>query len=230
MIAVSPPGWETPELEPVEYLPSALVRRLLGLFDELEPLSFVGFSWGATIGCHLAAHAPERLDALVLLDAGYTDFQDRPGYEELDLEGVTASSREQAREARWTTWEECFAFFRPFVRKWRPAVEERLRGAMREENGVIVPIVRPEVFAAAAYGVMAEPPSKTLEELGRLVLPILLQRKVHVEVVVLPGLRADECVDAPSAVQENGDVGGFEHVEHLDDVGRAHHRSQRSVA
>ena len=176
VIAISPPGWETPELEPVEYLPSALVRRLLGLFDELnlEPLSFVGFSWGATIGCHLAAHAPERLDALVLLDAGYTDFQDRPGYEELDLEGVTASSREQAREARWTTWEECFAFFRPFVRKWRPAVEERLRGAMREENGVIVPIVRPEVFAAAAYGVMAEPPSKTLEELGRLVLPILL--------------------------------------------------------
>jgi len=94
VIAVSPPGWETPELEPVEYLPSALVRRLLGLFDELnlEPLSFVGFSWGATIGCHLAAHAPERLDALVLLDAGYTDFQDRPGYEELDLEGVIGTN------------------------------------------------------------------------------------------------------------------------------------------
>jgi pimeloyl-ACP methyl ester carboxylesterase len=176
VLAISPPGWETPPLAAAEYRPAALARRLVGLFDELEAtrVTFVGFSWGATIGCHLAATAPERLDAIVLLDAGYTDAQDRPGFAESDLATVTVQMAEQAREFRWSSWEECFAFFRPHVPQWSASYERRLRVGLREEEGAIVPVVSPEVAAAAAYGVAAEPPSATLPRLGRLALPILL--------------------------------------------------------
>lgn len=176
VLALSPPGWETPALESGEYLPSALVRRVLVFLDELEldRVTFVGFSWGASIGCHLAVMAPERLDALVLLDAGYTDFQDRPGFVEVDLETVTAETVEQSSRLRWSSWEECFATFHQYVRAWSPSHERRLREGLREEDGVITPGVLPEVVAAAAYGVIAERPSATLERLGRLDLPILL--------------------------------------------------------
>jgi pimeloyl-ACP methyl ester carboxylesterase len=176
IIAVSPPGWETPPLAPTDYRPTALARLVVDLLDtlELERATYAGFSWGASIGCHLAATSPERLDALVLLDAGYTDFQDRPGFEELDLEAVLARAAEEAQEARWPSWDACFAFFRPRVRAWRPALEERVRAGMREEDGEIVPIVGYEPFAAAAYGVMVEPPSATLEQLGKLKPAILL--------------------------------------------------------
>lgn len=176
VLAISPPGWETPPLAAAEYRPTALSRRLIGLFDELGAphVTFVGFSWGATIGCHLAATEPDRVDALVLLDAGYTDAQDRPGFVEPDLATVTAQMVEQAREFRWSSWEECFAFFRPHVPQWGASHERRLRAGLREEEGAIVPVVSPEVAAAAAYGVAAEPPSATLSRLGRLGLPILL--------------------------------------------------------
>ena len=34
---------------------------------------YVGWSWGASIGVHVAAGHADRLTALVLLDAGHTD-------------------------------------------------------------------------------------------------------------------------------------------------------------
>ena len=193
IIAVSPPGWETPSLAPSEYRPTALARLVVDLLDRLglERATYAGFSWGASIGCHLAAAAPDRLDALVLLDAGYTDFQDRPGFEELDFEGVRARSAAEAREARWPSWEACLAFFRPSMRTWRPELEERVRAGMREERDEIVPIVGYEPFAAAAYGVMVEPPSATLERLGTQELPILLVAATDT-IVTEHGLRALE--------------------------------------
>ena len=36
--------------------------------------TFAGFSWGAFVGCRLAALAPERLSALVLLEGGHVDL------------------------------------------------------------------------------------------------------------------------------------------------------------
>ena len=176
VLAISPPGWETPPLPAHEYLPTALVRSLVAWLDELglERVAFVGFSWGASIGCHLAANAAERLDALVLLDAGYTDFQDQPGFVDVDLATVTARTVEQARELRWSSWEDCFAYFRPRVREWTPPYERRLREGLREEGGLIVPTVPPEVVAAAAYGVIAERPSRTLPQVGSAGVPTLL--------------------------------------------------------
>ena len=176
VLAISPPGWETPPLHPDEYLLSALVRSLVAQLDALglERAAFAGFSWGASLGCHVGATAPERLDALVLLDAGYTDFQDQPGFVEVDLATMTARTVEQSRQLRWSSWDDCFAFFRPRVREWSAAYERRLREGLREEGGFIVPVVPPEVVAAAAYGVVAERPSETLLPLASARVPVLL--------------------------------------------------------
>src|SRR5262245_42547174 len=78
VLSVSPPGMETDALAAEEYVLSklaALVVRLLDALD-LERAAYVGYSWGASIGCHLGARYPERLSALVLLDAGYEDVPD----------------------------------------------------------------------------------------------------------------------------------------------------------
>jgi pimeloyl-ACP methyl ester carboxylesterase len=41
---------------------------------------FVGFSWGATVGCWFAALNPERTHALALVEGGHFDFADLPGF------------------------------------------------------------------------------------------------------------------------------------------------------
>jgi pimeloyl-ACP methyl ester carboxylesterase len=175
VLAVEPAGWATPALAPEEYRPTALARRIVEQLNELDldRVAYVGRSWGASIGCHLAATAPDRLDALVLLDAGFTDFQDSPRFQgEQDLATMTAEAI--ARAVPFDSWDSYLDSVRPLVRSWRPALEERVRGGMRELGAVIVPVVAPEVMAAAAHGVVIEPPSSTLAALGRLDLPILL--------------------------------------------------------
>jgi pimeloyl-ACP methyl ester carboxylesterase len=101
VLAVSPPGWETPLLEREEYLPTKLAARVIRMLDELEVerTTYVGFSWGASIGCHFAAIAPQRLRALVLLDAGYTDFQDRPDFHAQPFDDAVEAVRERWGEA-----------------------------------------------------------------------------------------------------------------------------------
>jgi pimeloyl-ACP methyl ester carboxylesterase len=132
---------------------------------------FVGFSWGASIGCHLAAHAGDRLSGLALLDAGYTDFQDMPGaaprsFEE-GVEAMRASSRLGSMDAYLDA-------MRSRTTAWRPALEERVRAAVEERHDVVVVRAAPEALAAGIEGVVVEPPSTTLPALAELELPILL--------------------------------------------------------
>lgn len=75
LIPVAPP-WD--RLTPDDYLPSRLAEYVLDVVP-VDRFVFMGFSWGGSIGVQLAADHPERLDGLILLDAGYRD---------LDLEGV----------------------------------------------------------------------------------------------------------------------------------------------
>jgi pimeloyl-ACP methyl ester carboxylesterase len=88
VLAISPPGWETDPLAPQRYGTSKLAQLVIDAFDslELERAAFVGFSWGASIGCHVGALARDRLFGLVFLDAGYTNFQDQPGFEPMTLD------------------------------------------------------------------------------------------------------------------------------------------------
>ncbi len=172
-VAPSPPGWETPALAPDDYRPRALARQIVGLLDalELERVAFVGCSWGASIGCHLATLAPSRLNALVLLEAGYTDFQDQPGFRERTVEELSAELRAERARFAWPAYLDAQ---RTRARAWRPALELRVRAGVHAVDGALVPRVAPEVVAAAARGVAVERPSETLADLNALDVPILL--------------------------------------------------------
>ena len=173
VLAISPPGWETPPLPTPEYRPTALAARIAALLDALEltRVAFIGFSWGASIGCHFAAAYPERLSALVLLDAGYTDFQDFSAAPEREIEEVASEVRAQGRFA---SMDDYLDAMRVRVRAWRPALEERSRPAVEERVGAVVVRASPEAVAAAGHGVYVERPSGTLPALGRLDAPTLL--------------------------------------------------------
>jgi pimeloyl-ACP methyl ester carboxylesterase len=78
------PGYgRSPRLEPGQYLASNMADLAVSLVGELAiaPVLWVGFSWGATLGVHVAARAPERLRALALLDGGYHIPEMHPEYD-----------------------------------------------------------------------------------------------------------------------------------------------------
>jgi pimeloyl-ACP methyl ester carboxylesterase len=81
------------ESEPVErerYHASAIADLAVRLVDALgvAPVIWIGYSWGASIGFHVAARNPDRIRALVLLDGGYLMPDDDPSYDQgLDFEG-----------------------------------------------------------------------------------------------------------------------------------------------
>jgi pimeloyl-ACP methyl ester carboxylesterase len=132
----------------------------------LERFAFIGHSWGASIGVHLAASHPQQVDALVLLDAGHTDVRRIDSRDEL----VREFESEQAAFG-FDSWDAYFDWVEERVRDWRPSLEPRYREGMTEENGRIVPRANPRVAAWALYGVSVEPPSA---ELARIKAPILL--------------------------------------------------------
>jgi pimeloyl-ACP methyl ester carboxylesterase len=89
------PGYGTsPPLEPEEYRASNVAAIAIALVEALgiSPTIWIGFSWGASIGIHVAARHPEHIKALVLLDGGYFVPEDDPDYDpSLDLEARTAA-------------------------------------------------------------------------------------------------------------------------------------------
>jgi len=147
-------------------LVAEVVERLAG-----RRFAFAGWSWGASIGVHLAARHAERLEALVLLDAGHTDI---PGSPEQTLEGVLAQLAERPERYRYADWDAFLSAERETRPRWRPALEERLRAGMREVDGAVVARADRRAAAAAWHGLAQEQPSSTHARLGQSGLPVLL--------------------------------------------------------
>jgi pimeloyl-ACP methyl ester carboxylesterase len=168
-------GESLPLTEPDAYRPTRLaalvVRALDGL--ALDRVAFVGFSWGATIGAHLAAASPQRLAALVLLDAGYSDRQDEADFSERSLAEVEAEARAQQERFRFADWN---AFIDTVSTRpnWRPALEDRFRAGMHEVGGEIVARSDAAAAAAALHALDLEPTAALLPALAQAALPILL--------------------------------------------------------
>jgi pimeloyl-ACP methyl ester carboxylesterase len=161
-----------PELE--DYRPIRLAGLVIELADELglDRFDYVGWSWGATIGVHLAASRSERLTALVLLDAGHTDVQDVEEWPDQTLEQRIADF--EARAPAFSSWDELLGFARERATAWRPALEERIRAGMTERDGKIVARGSLAAAAAALHWTGVERPSEQLPRLGQHNVPILL--------------------------------------------------------
>lgn len=174
VVAVEPPGWLDEPLPAAEYRLEALAERAISLLDELEveQAAWIGWSWGASLGCHVGARAPDRLSAVVLLDAGFTDLQDDPAFEERSVEELVALLDDQ--DFRFPAWDPYLEVMRGRTRTWRPELEERARAGMREEAGELVPHVPRAVLAAAFHGVSAGRPSATLPTVGAGDYPVLV--------------------------------------------------------
>ena len=163
VIAFYPPWREDPDF----YRPTRLAQYVADTVDA-ERFTFMGHSWGASIGVHLAAVHPDRVQALVLLDAGHTDVRPIDSRDEL----VREFESEQDAFA-FDSWDAYFDWVKTRVRDWRPSLEPRYREGMTEENGRIVPRSNPRAAAWALYGVSIEPPSAELEHIKAPVLLIL---------------------------------------------------------
>jgi pimeloyl-ACP methyl ester carboxylesterase len=83
--------------------PSEVVALLAGLLDALavEVAAVAGFSWGASICCHLAARHPARVSSVVLLEGGHIDFQD---LRDLDLTDLPPLAQGLVREPATSTY------------------------------------------------------------------------------------------------------------------------------
>jgi pimeloyl-ACP methyl ester carboxylesterase len=152
------------------------LTRLADLVVELADglglvrFDFVGWSWGASIGMHLAARHAGRLAALALLDAGHTDVQDVMEWTESSLEDRIA----QYRAPSFGSWEDLIAVTREGATAWRPALEQRIRAGMEDQDGRIVARGDLMAVAAALHWTGVERPSTQLRGVAERRLPTLL--------------------------------------------------------
>jgi pimeloyl-ACP methyl ester carboxylesterase len=155
------------------YRPTRLADLVVEVADSLGlgPFSYVGWSWGASIGVHLGVRHRDRLRALVLLDAGHTDIPGDPG---TSLEDVLADVSGQQERYRFADWDAFLGAARETRPRWRPALEARLREGMHEVDGAVVASADRRAVAAAWHGLLQEQPSSTHPALGRSDLPVML--------------------------------------------------------
>ena len=131
------------------------------MLDELgvRQAIFVGFSWGATVGCWLAALHPERTAALVLVEGGHVDFADLPGLrpertlDDLIGEAEGAAAREGSAFGSHT-----------------PAVAGAMvHGLCREPSLATYPRLAAAETPILFVGARQDVPSAFVERLGRVV-------------------------------------------------------------
>jgi pimeloyl-ACP methyl ester carboxylesterase len=154
VFSIAPPGIADARTldDLAAYRPTRLADLVVAVADalELRRIAYVGWSWGASVGVHLAVRHPDRLQALVLLDACHTDI---PGDPERSLEDVLAEIGEQHARYRFENWDAFVAAAQETRPRWHPALEEQLRAGMREdEEGAVVARADRRAAAAAAHG------------------------------------------------------------------------------
>jgi len=174
VLAPDAPGFGgSPRLPVARYELPALVDLARSLLDALglDRVAWVGSSWGGTVGVHFAGTHPDRVEALVLLDGGYTDSSRDLGS---SLEEVREHWHSQSELWSYDSWEALDDDARRYFRRWSPELAASCRSAYREENGRIVSIMGPDVYAAAIWGTLLAPPAEALTRLGAAGVPTLL--------------------------------------------------------
>jgi pimeloyl-ACP methyl ester carboxylesterase len=171
VVGIDAPGFGgSPRLRDERYEIPSLVELARELIDGLgfERPVWIGSSWGATLGVHVGAAHHERLGALVLLDGGYVHSNEGKSLAEL---------REHWRGQDgfcYRAWTDLFEEARGYFGRWSPELEASVRASFRAENGAVVSVMGPDVYAAAIHGVQLTPPWEALQKVGESELPVLL--------------------------------------------------------
>ena len=177
VISPDPPGHgESAALPADSHRPSALAEVAADLLTELgvDRAVFVGFSWGARVGCSFAARFPERTAGLALIDGGYVDPRDVGADLTADLATCVAEAREEIEEDSFASWDAYFAFERESLngglRPWRRRTGRRCE----RREGRVAPILEPETLGAIKYGGRREPVTDTYPLVAAAGVPVLL--------------------------------------------------------
>jgi pimeloyl-ACP methyl ester carboxylesterase len=172
VVAPDAPGHGRSPALPADALrPSRLAEVVSRLLDELEieRVHFVGFSWGARVGCSFAARFPERTASLAVVEGG-TAWSQEP----LDLAACVEEAHKELEEESFASWEAFFTYERESLRRWTPAVAEAHEAVMREQDGRVVPIVDANTLGAIKYGNRLEPVTETHPAIAKTGVPVLL--------------------------------------------------------
>jgi pimeloyl-ACP methyl ester carboxylesterase/gamma-glutamylcyclotransferase (GGCT)/AIG2-like uncharacterized protein YtfP len=207
VVAPDGPGHgDSPTLPLEGYALPALTELCVALLDAVgaERAVFVGHSWGAMLGAHVAAAHPERIEALVLLDAGHSDPSEQPGY----VPGTTLEQHEQrsrnALAVRWDDQAALEAEVRPLVRGWSDDLARTFRAATRiDEDGRIAPATDPAGRARVYAALYDASVTRTWPALAASGIPVLLL--VATEPAEVEELRA-RAVERFSAALPEADV------------------------
>jgi pimeloyl-ACP methyl ester carboxylesterase len=138
-----------------------------------------GFSWGASVAVRVAAGAPQRVAALVLLEGGYFEPSDEPDYRARRLEEVEADFRRQQAAFRFPD----LATYLGAVtneRTARAAQAERYRAAVEIVDGDVVPRSSADAAAAARFGLESEPTDGVLARLAATRVPTLVAASAEI--------------------------------------------------
>jgi pimeloyl-ACP methyl ester carboxylesterase len=174
-IAIDPPGvGRSPELPADGYRLPALADLLAGLIEQLEtgPCVVLGHSWGALVGCHMAAAHPELVDALVLLHGGHRRASAEHGDRAQTLEDHVATARAEAQS--FASWDEFHEVLSGHFPKLSATTAEAFRAGMSERDGRIVDTMSPEMIGAATHGLLEADPAETWPALAACDVRVLL--------------------------------------------------------
>ena len=135
VIGIDGPGFgASPVLPPEQYELDVLARLALDEVDALgiERFVFMGHSWGGAIGWNVVGLAPERVEALVLLDSGHIDYAD------IEEPRTAAERIATAPDFRWPSLEAFEQDLRDGLPRYTPEVLAAYRAGLREEGGELV--------------------------------------------------------------------------------------------
>lgn len=210
-LAIDGPGFgASPVLPPERYALDELARLALGAADAFAAGRFVflGHSWGGAVAFAVAAHAPDRVRALVLLDSGHIDYASLPDVDaSRSVDEWIADAA--ARTRHWTSRDAFEAELRADVRRYTPHVLDAfLAGVHAGADGLTG--APPEARGAAMWGLGA-PVSDYWPVVAERAIPTLLLL----------------ATDPPHVEQNRTHIGRFEtavphaHVRWVADAGHA---------
>lgn len=194
VVSVDGPGFgSSPLLPPERYHLDALVELARRLVEEiaLDPVTFMGHSWGGAIAVRFAGSCPELVRALVLLDSGHIDYRELPDVD------VGRSAEEwiaevRAQEVRWESREAFESDFREASKRFSPELLEAFLAGARTEGTAILGS-SPEARGSAMTG-LVEPVSDAW--------PVLVERRIPTLLLL--------ATEPPHVDQNREHVGRFE--------------------
>jgi len=168
------PGFGGSQPVPFErYEAARLADLALGVADRLgwERFVLAGHSWGGANASHVVAAAPDRVEALILVDSGHLDYADVPdadlsaSYDDLVVEADASRIRAADRAALAAALD---------VRPEDPLLEAVLEGMADDGDGGLISVASAPNRGAALYHLMRARSSATWPVTAAAGIPTLL--------------------------------------------------------